>query len=177
MYLVVRSEDDPEELISEVRSAVWSVDQDLPVTYVRTMEDVVDRTMADSRLTSLLLLVFGTLALFLGAVGVYGVASYAVTRSTFEIGVRMALGAEQGGVMAGILGRYLTVAGIGILLGMGGAVGASRILSSLLYQVSATDPVTFLGVGGFLMLVALAAVAVPAFRASRVQPALVLKQE
>ena len=87
------------------------------------------------------------------------------------------MGAEQGGVMAEILRRFLGVAGLGILLGIGVALGASRVLSSLLYQVSATDPVTFVGVGGLLLLVALAAVVVPAFRASRVQPARVLKQE
>jgi ABC-type antimicrobial peptide transport system permease subunit len=177
MYLLVRAENEPEALVSGVRAAIWSVDGDIPVTHVRTMEEVVNRTMAGSRLTTLLLLAFGAFALVLGAVGVYGVASYAVTQSTFEIGVRMALGAGRKGVMVGILRRFLGVAGLGIVLGMGVALGASRILSSLLYQVSATDPAAFLAVGGFLTLVALAAVLIPAIRASQVEPAKVLKQE
>ena len=177
MYLVVRTEEDPEALIPGVRSAIWSVDGDIPVTFVRTMEEVVSRTLADSRLTALLLLVFGALALSLGAVGVYGVASYAVSQGTFEIGVRMAMGAEGTRVMAGVLRRFLGVAGFGILLGMGVALGATRVLSSLLYGVSATDPATFFGVGAFLTLVALVALAVPAFRASRVDPVRVLKEE
>jgi ABC-type antimicrobial peptide transport system permease subunit len=177
MYMLVRSDGDMEALIPGVRAAVWSVDEGIPITSVRSMEEVVNRTMADSRLTTLLLMVFGVLALTLGAVGVYGVASYAVTQSTFEIGVRMALGAGREGVMVGILRRFLGLAGTGILLGIAVALGASRVLESLLYQVSATDPVVFGGVAAILALVALVAVTLPAFRASRVEPARVLKQE
>jgi hypothetical protein len=177
MYMAVRASGDLEALIPGVRAAVWAVDESIPITSVRSMEEVVNRTMADSRLTTLLLMVFGALALTLGAVGVYGVASYAVSQSTFEIGVRMALGAGRDGVMAGVLRRFLGVAGIGISLGLVAAMGASRVLSSLLYQVSATDPLTFVGVAAILTLVAVVAVVFPAFRASRVQPAHVLKQE
>ena len=177
MYLLVRTDGDLQALIPGVRAAVWSVDQNVPIALVRTMEEVVDRTLADSRLTTLLLTVFGLLALTLGAVGIYGVASYAVSQSSFEIGVRMALGAGRGSVLVQVLGRFVAVAGLGIVLGMGAALGAGRVLSSLLFQVSATDPTTFLAVGLFLALVALGAVFVPAFRASRVEPARVLKQE
>lgn len=177
MYMVVRTVVDPETLVAGVRAAIWSVDQNVPIKYEMTMEEVVGRTMADSRLTTLLLLVFGALALSLGAVGVYGVASFAVSQSAFEIGVRMALGAGRQGVLVQVLRRFLAVAAVGILLGMGAALGASRILSSLLYQVSATDPATFLGVGALLTLVALGAVLVPAIRASRIEPSRVLKQE
>jgi predicted permease len=177
MYLLVRTGGDLQALIPGVQAAVWSVDEDVPIALVRTMEEVVARTLADSRLTTLLLSVFGLLALTLGAVGIYGVASFAVSQSSFEIGVRMALGAGREGVLAQVLRRFLAVAGVGILLGMGAALGASRVLSSLLYQVSATDPATFLGVGLFLVLVAMAAVFVPALRASRIEPARVLKQE
>ena len=177
MYLLLRTDGDPEALLPGVRSAIWAVDSEIPVTFVRTMEEVVNRTLADSRLTALLLMVFGTLALTLGAVGVYGVASYAVTQSTFEIGVRMALGAGGAGVMASVVRRFLIVSAVGIILGVGVALGVSRVLSSLLYEVSATDPATFLGVGGFLTLVALAAIVFPAYRASRVDPARVLKGE
>ncbi len=177
MYLLVRTEGDAETLFSGVRSAIWLVDEDIPMTFVRTMEDVVNGTMADSRLSTLLLMVFGGLALSLGAVGVYGVASYAVTQSTFEIGVRMALGAGGKGVMAGVVRRFLTVSGVGILLGIVVALGVSRVLSSILYEVSATDPATFLGVGALLTMVAFVAIVFPAYRASRVDPAQVLKGE
>jgi ABC-type antimicrobial peptide transport system permease subunit len=153
------------------------VDGDVPVKYERTMEEVVSRTMADSRLTTLLLMVFGGLALGLGAIGVYGVASFAVTQSTFEIGVRMALGAGRNGVLAQVMRRFLAVAGVGIALGLFAAFGTSRVLSSLLFRVSSTDPPTFLGVAALLTLVALGAVLVPAFRASRIEPARVLKEE
>lgn len=177
MYLAVRGTGDPRSLIPGVRAAIWSVDQDMPINSVRSMEEVVSRTMAGSRLTTLLLVVFGILALTLGAVGVYGVASYAVSQSTFEIGVRLALGAGKDGILLETLRRFLGVSGIGILLGLAGAFGTSRVLTRFLYQVSATDPVTFLGVGAFLVLVTLGAVLVPALRASRVEPARVLNQE
>jgi predicted permease len=177
MYLVVRTSGDPETLIPGVRAAIWSLDQDIPINYVRTMEEVVSRTMADARLTTLLLMIFGTLALILGAVGVYGVASFAVSQSTFEIGVRLALGAGTEGILLGTLRRFLGISSVGILLGLAGAFGVSRILARFLYQVSATDPPTFLGVGLFLTLVTLGAIVIPAHRASRVEPASVLKQE
>jgi hypothetical protein len=177
MYLAVRGTGDPRSLIPGVRAAIWSVDQDMPINSVRSMEEVISRTMAGSRLTTLLLMVFGILALTLGAVGVYGVASYAVSQSTFEIGVRLALGAGKDGILLETLRRFLGVSGVGILLGLAGAFGTSRVLTRFLYQVSATDPVTFLGVGAFLVLVTLGAVLVPALRASRVEPARVLNQE
>jgi putative ABC transport system permease protein len=177
MYLAIRTTGDPQALVPGVRAGIWALDEDMPINYVRTMEEVVSRTMADSRLTMTLLVVFGLLALTLGAVGVYGVAAYAVSQKTFEIGVRLALGAEKGQILRSTLRRFLGVSGVGIVLGLLGALGASRILDRFLYQVSSTDPATFLGVGLFLALVALAAVVVPAHRASRVEPARVLKEE
>jgi len=177
MYMAVRTTGDPAALIPDVRARIWAVDQQMPIKYVRTMDEVVGRTMADSRLTTLLLMVFGALALTLGAVGVYGVASYAVSESTYEIGVRLALGAGKEGILLGTLQRFLGIAGLGILLGLAGAFGTSRVLAGFLFQVSSTDPVTFLGVGAFLTLVALLASLVPALRASRVDPAHVLKEE
>jgi putative ABC transport system permease protein len=177
MYLVARVSGDPEGMNQAIQTAIWDVDGEIPITRVRTMEQVVSRTLASSRLTTLLLLLFGALALTLGAVGVYGVASYAVSQSTFEIGVRMALGAGSNEVLGQVLRRFLTLASIGILVGLAGAFAASRVLAGLLYQISATDPLTFLGVALTLGLVALGAVSIPAFRASRIQPAQVLKQE
>lgn len=177
MYLLVRTGGDPGGLAPDIRTAVWSLDRDVPITYVRSMEEVVRRTMADSRFTTLLLAAFGVLSLILGGVGVYGVASYAVSQSTFEIGVRLALGAGRAGVVGGVLARFFALSAVGIVVGLLGALGASQALEGLLYHVSATDPGTFLGVGFFLALVAAIAVFLPAYRASRVEPASVLKQE
>lgn len=177
MYLAIRATGDPQALVPGVRAGIWALDEDMPIGYVRSMEEVVSRTMADSRLTMTLLVVFGLLAMTLGAVGVYGVAAYAVSQNTFEIGVRLALGAEKGEILRSTLRRFLGVSAVGIVLGLLGALGASRILDRFLYRVSSTDPATFIGVGLFLALVALAAVVVPAHRASRVEPARVLKEE
>jgi len=177
MYLLVRTAGDPEALVPDLRAAVWSLDPGVPLTYVRSMEEVVRRTTAGSRFTTVLLAVFGALSLVLGGVGVYGVSSYSVSQSTYEIGVKMALGAGRAGVVGGLLVRFLSLSAAGILMGLLGALGTSRILAGLLYEVSATDPATFLGAGLFLGVVATAAVLVPAYRASRVEPATVLKQE
>ncbi len=177
MYLLVRTTGDPQALVPSVQAAIWSVDEGIPIQYVRTMEEVVARTMADSRLMTLLLVVFGGLALVLGAVGVYGVASYAVSQSTFEIGVRMALGAGRDGVVRGVLKKFMAVAAAGIALGILGAFGVSRILTGILYRVSASDPLMYGGVGIVLAMVAFLAVVAPAIRASRVEPARVLKEE
>ena len=177
MYLVVRVRGDPEDVAPAVQAAVWSVDRDVPISRVRTLEEVVARTLADTRLTTLLLVLFGGMALTLGAVGVYGVASYTVSQNTFEIGLRMALGAGRGSVLAEVLIRFAALAAAGIGLGLVGALGATRVLSGFLYEISATDPRTYVGVALFLILVALLASLVPALRASRVQPATVLKLE
>ncbi|MGW8266546.1 MAG: ADOP family duplicated permease [Longimicrobiales bacterium] len=177
MYLLVRTGGPPEALAPDIQAAVWSLDRAVPISYVRSMEEVVRRTMADSRFTTLLLAVFGGLSLILGGVGVYGVASYAVSQSTFEIGVRLALGAGRAGVVGGVLARFLALSAAGIVVGLLGALAAGQALEGLLYDVSATDPWTFLGVGLFLALVAATSVFLPAFRASRVEPARVLNQE
>jgi hypothetical protein len=177
MYMMVRTSREPESVIPGVRAAIWSLDEDIPISYVRSMAEVVSRTTADSRLTTLLLSVFGALALILGAVGVYGVASCTVSQSTFEIGLRMALGAGRAGVLVGIMKRFLFLAGAGILLGTGLTLAGGQVLSSILYHVSPRDPSTLLGVALTLGLTTMLAVLAPALRASRVQPGQVLKKE
>jgi predicted permease len=177
IYLLIRAVGDLETLSSRVRAAVWSVDQAIPITQVRSMQEVVNRTMADSRLTTLLVTVFGVLAVTLAVVGVFGVASYSVSVITFEIAIRMALGADRQTVLARVMRSFLGVVLLGVLFGIATAFGVSRVLASLLYQVSPTDPPVFVGVPSILALVALGAVMVPAFRASRMEPAQVLKQK
>jgi putative ABC transport system permease protein len=177
MSVVVRTTGDALAVAGPIRDLVRSIDPDLPIVWMRTMDDIASASVARPRFLMTLMSVFAAAALLLGAIGVYGVISHGVAQRTSEIGVRMALGAGRQGVLAQVLRRFLAVAAVGILLGMGAALGASRILSSLLYQVSATDPTTFVGVGALLTLVALGAVLVPAIRASRIEPARVLKQE
>jgi predicted permease len=177
MYLTIRVAGDPEAQIPILRAAIWSVDRDVPIASARSMDEVIDGTTADSRLLAILLACFGLLALSLGAIGVYGVVSYAVSQSTYEIGVRMALGAGKQRVMSGVLRYALTLAGIGIVLGIGGGLVAGRVLSSLLFGVSVTDPFTFLAVGVVLSAVAVVASYLPAHRASRVDPLVAIRME
>jgi putative ABC transport system permease protein len=176
-YLLIRTSRDASQQIAPLQHVVWSVDEDVPVSRVRTMEDVIGISIADSRFLTQLLAGFAALALVLGAIGVYGVLSYAVSQRTREIGVCMALGAPQGAVMRSALGKGLGLVAGGVVVGILGAVAASRLLSGFLYGVSATDPLTFAAVSLFLMLVALVASFVPARRASRIDPVEALRLE
>jgi putative ABC transport system permease protein len=144
---------------------------------VRTMETLLDGTVAEPKLVTLLLGGFSALSLVLVGVGIYGVISYSVSRRTHEIGIRIALGARPGRVMALVLsdGAKLTLLGVGI--GLAGALLTTRLLESLLFGVSATDPVTFAGVTLLVLVVALAACYVPAKRAMRVDPLVALRCE
>ena len=133
--------------------------------------------MASTSFTVLLLGIAAGIALLLGTVGIYGVISYIVSRRTQEIGVRMALGAARATVLRGVVGQGMTLTGIGIVVGLLGGWGLSRVLASLLYGVTATDPLTFVGTAGLLAIVALLATWIPARRASRVDPAEALRSE
>ena len=141
------------------------------------MEDVIGRSVADSRFLKLLLVGLATLALVLGAVGVFGVLSYTVSQRTQEIGVRMALGAPQKTVLRTALRQGIALVAGGVVLGIAVATVAARLLSGFLFGVSATDPTTFVSVGAFLILVAVVASLVPAFRASRIDPMVALRLE
>ena len=177
MYLVVRSDADPATLINLIKTQVWTVDNQIPVTRVQTMTEVMAASIAGQRFNMLLLGIFAGVALLLAAVGIYGVISYSVTQRTHEIGIRMALGAQAGDVLKMILGQGLLLASIGVVIGVVGAFALTRLMSSLLFGVTATDPMTFTIVSLLLIAVALAACYIPARRAMRVDPMVALRYE
>jgi putative ABC transport system permease protein len=141
------------------------------------MQAVLDETVADRRLNVTLLCIFAALSLVLAIVGIYGVVSYNVQRQTREIGIRIALGAQRADINRLILGRGAGLAFIGVLIGLGVAVGLTRLMSSLLFDVSATDPITFGVIAALLFLVALLACYIPARRAVKVDPLVALRYE
>ena len=177
MDVVVRVAGDPLEAVELARQALRQIDPRLPMINPRTVETIVEESMASTSFTVLLLGIAAGIALLLGTVGIYGVISYIVSRRTQEIGVRMALGAARGTVLRGVVGQGMTLTGIGIVVGLLGGWGLSRVLASLLYGVTATDPLTFVGTAGLLAIVALLATWIPARRASRVDPAEALRSE
>jgi putative ABC transport system permease protein len=177
MYLAVRTEADPIRLAAAVREEVWALDPNQPVSDVRTMEELVTASVSQPRFNLLLLGSFAGVALLLATVGIYGVISYSVSQRNHEIGVRMALGAAGGDVLGLVLRQGLSVTGIGLVIGVLGAVWLTRLLTNMLYGVSQVDLFTYSVVVMLLGGVAVAACAVPALRASRVHPVVVLKQD
>jgi predicted permease len=177
MTLVVRAGPSASAMVKQLRSAVASVDPSVPVKDVRPLADLVDRSAARERFAMLLLATFAAVALVLGAVGVYGVAAYAVERRTREIGVRMALGARASDVLAMVLREGGTLTAVGVALGTAGAFASSRVLAGFLFGVAPTDPAVFLAVPGVLALVAVGACAIPARRASRLDPVTAIRSE
>jgi putative ABC transport system permease protein len=176
-YVMVRTSGDPSAAIAGVRSAVASVDSNISAVNIQTMKQLVSQSAATPRFNTVLLATFAALALVLAAVGLYGVTSYLVTQRTREIGIRMALGARPGDVFKNVIGNALMLALIGVALGMAGAFVVTRVMSSLLFGVSATDPVTFVAVSALLTGVAVAASFVPARRATKVDPMEALRYE
>ena len=177
MFFVLRSKGDPISLVDGLRRSIASVDPNEPVERIETMDDVVEKLVAPSRFKLELLGSFAVLALLLGAIGLYGVISYGVSERTHEIGVRMALGAERVNVLKLVMGQgfRLTLTGIGI--GIVGALAMTRYLSSLLYGVKSTDPLTFVAVSLLLAAVALLASYLPARRATKIDPMVALRYE
>lgn len=177
MTLVVRADVAPLSLAGSVRTAVGEIDPELPVADVRTMEEVVDRTLSRPRTVSVLLTAFAAIALVLAAVGVYGVMAYSVSQRTQEIGVRMALGATAESVFRMVLGQALRLVAIGVIVGLAAAAGLTRLLQTLLFQTEALDPATFVLTAAILTLVAILASWVPARRGTRVPPVEALRAE
>jgi putative ABC transport system permease protein len=159
-----------------VRQAVWSVNPNLPLARVRTLQEIYDQSLARTSFTLVMLAIAGAMALLIGLVGIYGVISYAVSQRQREIGTRMALGAQQSDVMRLVLGEGMFVILVGLGIGFAGSLASTRFLSSLLFGVTATDPLTFAGVIIMLALVALACY-IPARRAVRVDPMIALRHE
>jgi predicted permease len=175
--LLIRTALPPGALMSAVREQMRNVDPDQPVQNVQTMAQLLDRQMWPYRVFGSLFAIFAAIALVMSAVGLYAVMAYSVTQRTTEIGVRMALGANGGDVRWLILRRGLWQMGLGLTLGLAGAFGLSRVLRTLLVQVTPTDPLTFSVITVILTVVAIAACLIPASRASRVDPLVALRAE
>jgi len=174
---VVRTDDNPQAIAANLRGAVWDVDKDLPVTRIRTMDEVRSMSVASPRLNLLLFGLFAALALVLATIGIYGVTAYSVAQRTREIGIRIALGARSNDVLRLVVGQGAPLALIGIVLGMIGAFALTRLMASMIYGVSAVDPLTFFAVAFLLAVVALTACYIPARRAMRVDPLVALRYE
>jgi len=175
MSLAVRASGDPMQIVAAVRGQVWSVDKDIPIYNIETMERLMARSVAPRRFNMLLLGLFALVGLALASVGLYGVMSYMVTQRTREIGVRMALGANKGDVLRLLIGEGMKLALIGALLGLGGALALTRLLKTLLFGVSATDPLTFLAIATLMIIVALLSCWIPARRAASLDPLVSLR--
>jgi len=175
--VVLRTEGDPTVIMDSVRRAVAKLDLREVIYNVQTLDEVVSRSFAARRLSMILLSAFAALALVLACVGIYGVISYVVGQRTHEIGIRLALGAQGNDVLRLVMGQGVGMAMIGVAIGMGAALGLTRLMVNQLFGVSAHDPLTFGGVGVLLIAVAAAACYVPARRAMRVDPIVALRHE
>jgi putative ABC transport system permease protein len=175
--LVVRTRVEPMSLATPLRNAVWSVDKDQPVSNIDTMENIVAGAVARQRFSTMLLGIFATLALVLAAVGIYGVMSYSVAQRTREIGIRMALGARRGDVLRMTVQQGLKLVVMGVAIGLVAAFVLTRVMTSLLFGISATDPVTFVSISLMLMSVAMFASYIPALRATKVDPMVALRAQ
>jgi len=163
--------------LKEVQRAVWSVNPDLPIADVRTVKEIYDRSMARTSFTLIMLTIAAGMALLLGVVGIYGVISYSVSQRTREIGIRMALGAQQQTVRQMFVRHGLLLAGIGLVCGVAAALGLTRLMSALLFEVSPLDPVTYGAVSLILGAAAFLASYLPAQRATTVAPVDCLRAE
>jgi putative ABC transport system permease protein len=175
--LVARTNVEPMSVSEPVRQAIWRVDPDQPMWKIRSVEWLVERSVADRKFLLALMLVFAALALALTVIGLYGVISYLVNQRTQEIGIRMALGAQMRHIMQLILKHGVVLVALGVVIGLVAAVVLTRLMSHLLYGVTATDPVTFAAIGLLLTVVALVACYLPARRAAQVDPVIALRSE
>ncbi len=177
MTLAIRTSGDPNSQIAPLRAQILSLDKDQPLARVQTMDQIMSDSVASRRFSMLLLAVFSVVALILAAIGIYGVMAYFVTQRQHELGVRMALGAQRRDVLKLVLGQGLVLGGLGIVGGLAAAFALTRVMQSLLFGVSATDPSTFIVVPFVLAIVALLACYVPARRATEVDPMVALRYE
>ena len=177
MTFAVRTAGDPNATLSAVRSAIYSVDRDVPLANTSTMETNIGNSMGQRRFAMLLLGLFAAMAAVLASIGIYGVMSYSVTQRAHEIGIRMALGAARRNVLSMVMGQGLLLVGIGVAIGVAGAVALTRLITSQLFGVKPTDPATFAMVAFLLVGVAMLATLVPALRATRVDPIVALRDE
>ena len=177
MNLIVHTQGDPKALFGAIQQRIWEVDKDQPVYQVQTLGELISESIGTRRFAMQLLLIFAALAMTLAFVGIYGVMSYGVSQRTHELGIRLALGASRSSVLRLVLGQGMKTVAAGLLLGVVGAIAVTRLMSSLLFDVSATDPLTFLALSLVLTAVALLACYVPARRATKVDPIIALRYE
>jgi putative ABC transport system permease protein len=177
MTFVVRTMENPDSVASALRAVLQEVDRSQPVQSITSMTDLLSTTTAETLFQARLIAMFSLLALFLSAIGIYGVLAYAVMERTREIGIRMALGAEKHDITRMVLKRSLLLVTAGVALGVAGAFATTRVLAKFLFGVEPTDPATFLGVASLLAAVALLAGLIPARRATKVDPLVALRCE
>jgi len=177
LALVARTSDDPASLLPTVESLVHDLDRDLPLFGKRTMDQILESSMARERMSMIVFMVFAAVALALASIGLYGVVAHGVTERTHEIGVRMALGADPRHVLSLIVGQGLVTTIAGIAVGLVGALALSRTIEGLLFGIESTDPATFAAVVALLFVIALTACTIPAWRATRVDPTRALRAE
>jgi putative ABC transport system permease protein len=176
-YLAVRTSADPTAIVANLRHIARSLDPEVPLLQVRSMQDVLSESVAPRRFNMLLLAAFAGLALLLASFGIYGVMSYSVSQYTHEIGIRMALGARAADVLQLIVRQGMALVLIGLAVGVAGALALTRVMSSLLFDVKPWDPLTLTSVSVLLAAVAFAASYIPARRATRVDPMIALRYE
>ena len=177
LYLVVRTASEQKGMAAAIRGALDSIDKDQPIYKVTTLEQMVSNSTSQKRFSMFLLGIFAAVALLLAAVGIYGVMSYAVTQRTHEVGIRMALGAQQKDVLALVVRQGMLMTLIGVGIGLVGAFAATQVMASLLFGVGTHDPLTFAGISVLLTAVALIASFIPARRATKVDPMIALRYE
>jgi predicted permease len=177
MTLVARTAGEPTAMTETIRNAVLQIDKEQPIARVRTLAQSLSTSLAQRQFSMLLLGVFAAVALMLAAIGIYGVLSYAVTQRTHEIGIRLALGAQDRNVLKLIVWQGMKLALVGVSVGALGALALTRLMSELLFSVSATDPWTFASIAALLLAVALLACWIPARRATKVDPIIALRFE
>jgi putative ABC transport system permease protein len=175
--LAVRTNLEPTSMAGAVRNEVWTIDKDQPMTLVKSMDQMRSESLASLRFNTIALSIFAAIGLILAAVGIYGVMAYSVGQRTHEIGIRMALGAQPASVLRMVLGQGMILVLIGVVIGLAASYGLTRIMTSLLFGVTATDPFTFASVAVALVLVALFANYIPARRATKVDPLIALREE
>jgi putative ABC transport system permease protein len=176
-YLIARTAQDPASVVNSLRGAVWAVDSERPVAFIRTMDQLMEENVADRARPMMLLGIFAGFALILACIGVYGVLAYSVAQRTREIGVRMALGARPSDVTRMILGRGLKLSAVGLIAGAALAGILGILLRTLLFGVTPAAPLVYAGTAVSLIIVALAACVIPAQRAARVDPVVALRDE